>query len=516
MRDGYLLVFVKVVRAKHDRHTKIIPGEGGHVILVVYISGMSSHDPNVVSDIPYRWDKSHSVNDLVANYGYLEAGQHTTMHVSVAGRLMRRRDQGKIVFGTLRDQTGDIQLFAPAAVTPFHANFKQISIGDWIGVQGQIMTTKRGELSIKVLGWSMLAETEATFPDKWHGITDPDARYRQRYLELWSNPDSRETFRKRSQILMSLRRVLHEQDFVEVETPVLHPIPGGATAKPFITHHEAMNADMYLRIAPELYLKRLVVGGMERVFEIGRVFRNEGISTRHNPEFTELELYWAYSDYHDMMNLTESLIEDVAIEVCGSSSVLQDGVEIDLSTPWRRATMDELITEHVGIEANVDTPRSELQAYAREVGVSVDKSWGSGKILTEIYEKVVEPRIEQPTFVIDYPVEVSPLARRHRTREGYTERFEVVVDGKELCNAFTELVDAAEQRERFEKQAQLREEGDDEAMTVDEDYLKALDHGMPPTAGLGIGIDRLVMLLTGNTSIRDTVLFPTLRSLRDE
>ena len=462
-------------------------------------------------DIPYRFERSHAVAGVIEAFGGLEAGVETGTVVSVAGRLMLRRDQGRLAFGTLQDATGRIQLFATAAATPSFEQFTALSIGDWLGVRGVVMATRRGELSVRVDEWVVLARARRPFPDKWHGLTDPDTRYRQRYVDLWVSDDTRAAFARRSEIVASMRHRLTEQGFVEVETPMLHPIPGGAAARPFVTHHEALRADLYLRVAPELYLKRLVVGGMERVYEIGRVFRNEGISTRHNPEFTMLELYWAYADHTDIMELTETLVAGVAADVCGSTTVVYDGREIDLSTPWRRATMEEVIAECAGVEVSLGSGATGLRACCDRLGIATEAGWGAGKLLLEIYEKAAEPNLWGPVFVTDYPAEVSPLSRRHRSRPGYAERFEGIVAGRELCNAFTELVNPDEQRSRFEAQAELRAAGDDEAMLVDEDYLRALEYGLPPTGGLGIGVDRLVMLLTDTQAIRDAVLFPTLR-----
>ena len=461
--------------------------------------------------IPYRFERSHAVGDVVKAFEGLEAGVETDTVVSIAGRLMLRRDQGRLAFGTLQDATGRIQLFATAAATVSFEQFTALSIGDWVGARGAVMATRRGELSVRVDDWVVLARACRQFPDKWHGLTDPDTRYRQRYVDLWVSDDARAAFARRSQIVAGLRHRLEAQGFIEVETPMLHPIPGGAAARPFVTHHEALHADLYLRVAPELYLKRLVVGGMERVYEIGRVFRNEGISTRHNPEFTMLELYWAYADHTDIMELTENLVAGVAADVCGSTTVVYDGREVDLAPPWRRATMEEVIAEQTGVEVSLDAPTSELAARCHSLGIATEAGWGPGKLLLEIYEKAAEPNLWGPVFVTDYPAEVSPLSRQHRTRPGYAERFEGIVAGRELCNAFTELVDPAEQRSRFEAQAALRAAGDDEAMAVDEDYLRALEYGLPPTGGLGIGVDRLVMLLTDTQAIRDAVLFPTLR-----
>jgi len=462
--------------------------------------------------VPYRFDVSHSTSDVVDAHRGLEPGVETDHVVTVAGRLMLRRDQGRIAFGTLQDSSGRIQLFATTKLTEQFEGFTSLSIGDWIAVTGVVMTTRRGELSVRVDEWTVLANARRSFPDKWHGISDPDVRYRQRYVDLWVTDEARDAFEKRSKIVSAIRSRLAERDFVEVETPMLHPIPGGATARPFTTHHNALDADLFLRIAPELYLKRLVVGGMERVFEIGRVFRNEGMSTRHNPEFTMLELYWAYADYHQMMELVETLIEGVAVDVLGSAKVEYDGRELDLTAPWRRATMEELILEHAEIAISLDTPRDELVAICERFGVEVRDSYGPGKLILEIYEKTTEAHLWGPVFVTDYPKEVSPLARDHRDRPGYTERFEGILAGRELLNAFSELLDPDEQRARFEAQEAEKAAGDDEAMVLDSDYLRALEYGLPPTAGLGIGIDRLVMLLTGTTTIRDVILFPTLRS----
>ncbi|MDG1409526.1 MAG: lysine--tRNA ligase [Acidimicrobiales bacterium] len=461
--------------------------------------------------VPYRYDVTHSTAEIVEAHGDMEAGTETEVVVTVAGRLMLRRDQGKVAFGSLQDSTGRIQLFAMAKSTPDFDGFTGLSIGDWIAVTGVVMMTRRGELSVRVDAWTVLAHAQRPFPDKWHGISDPDTRYRQRYVDLWVTEESRTAFRQRSQIVAAIRNWLHERDFIEVETPTLHPIPGGALARPFTTHHNALDTELFLRIAPELYLKRLVVGGMERVFEMARVFRNEGMSTRHNPEFTMLELYWAYADYDDMMTLTEDMVAAASLAIHGTTVIEYDGRDVDLTTPWRRATMEELIVEHAGVHVSLDTPIDELRALCDKFGVETKPHYGPGKLILEIYEKTCEAQLWGPVFVTDYPVEVSPLSREHRARPGYTERFEAIVAGRELCNGFSELNDPVIQRERFEAQEGDRDAGDDEAMVVDEDYIRALEYGLPGTAGLGIGIDRLVMLLTNTTTIRDVVLFPTLR-----
>ncbi len=462
-------------------------------------------------DQPYTYDVDTRAAQIHDRFGDLEPGVETGEVVGVAGRLMLRRVQGKLAFGTLQDSSGQVQLFATAAGTPGFGEFCDLNLGDWIGVRGEVMTTRRGEVSVRVDDWTLLAPTRRPFPDKWHGITDPDTRFRQRYVDLWVTPEARRTFELRSRMVSAIRRFLEDRDYLEVETPVFHPIPGGALARPFETHHQALDAQLYLRIAPELYLKRLVVGGFERVFEIARVFRNEGISTRHNPEFTMLECYEAYADYHTHMALTEELVAHLAEQLCGTTSLSHGGRPLDLSAPWRRATLADLTSERVGEEVSIHTPLDRLRTLCVDHGVPADDSWGPGKLLLELYEKTTEGDLWDPTFVTDYPEEVSPLSRRHRSEPGLVERFEGIVVGRELCNGFSELTDPTVQRERFVEQAGRRDAGDDEAMVVDRDYLRALDYGLPPTVGLGIGIDRLVMLLADVGSIRDVVLFPTLR-----
>jgi len=461
--------------------------------------------------IPYRFDPSHSIEEIRETHSDIEDGSETGIQVVVAGRLMLKRDQGKIVFGTLQDSTGRIQLFAPEKTTPNFTELTNLHLGDWLGVTGEIIKTRKGELSVKVSEWVRLAEARRPFPDKWHGISDTDMRYRQRYVDLWVTEETRQTFLIRSRVISLTRRWLEERDFIEVETPVFHPIPGGALARPFTTHHNALDVDLYLRIAPELYLKRLVVGGFEKVYEIARVFRNEGLSTRHNPEFTMLELYQAYADYTDIMEMVENLMEYLALEILGTTTLTHGDRSFDLKAPWRRASMLELLSEYASIEVNLNTPRSELTELCDQHEVPIKDHYGPGKIILELYEKTVEPKLWDPIFVTDYPKEVSPLSRDHREDSGWVERFEAIVAGRELCNAFTELIDPEEQRSRFLGQEEEKAAGDEEAMVVDEDYLRSLEYGLPPTAGIGIGIDRLVMLLTGDTAIRDVILFPTLR-----
>jgi lysyl-tRNA synthetase class 2 len=460
---------------------------------------------------PYRVEVTDRAADLQAAFAELDDGADSGSTATVAGRVMLLRDMGGRTFATLRDSSGSIQLMATAQDTEDYKELTARNLGDWIVATGEVIRSRRGELSVAVDRWQLLAEAHRGFGDKWKGITDTDLRYRQRYADLWANEGSRRVFQARSRVMLETRRFLEGRGFVEVETPLLHPIPGGALARPFVTHHNALDLDLYLRVAPELYLKRLVVGGFERVFELGRVFRNEGLSPRHNPEFTMLELYQAYADYGDIMELTEELVAHLARRVTGSTVITYGGREVDLTPPWARASLTDLVEQHAGVRLDVRMPLDELRRIATDHGVGVDASWGQGKLVLQIYEKTTEAALWGPVFVLDYPKEVSPLARDHRELPGVVERFEPVVAGRELGNAFSELVDPDEQRRRFEDQARARAGGDDEAMAVDEDYLRALEYGLPPTGGLGIGMDRLVMLLTDSHSIRDVVLFPTLR-----
>jgi lysyl-tRNA synthetase class 2 len=464
-----------------------------------------------VREIGYRFETTSGAGDAARSFAHLETGEESGVTVAVAGRIMRSRPQGKLAFAELRDWTGGIQLFALAALTPDFEEFCRLSLGDWIGVSGEVVRTQRGELSVKVASWELLARARRGFGDKWHGVSDPDIRYRQRELDLWANDGVREIFLLRSKVVASIRRRLAAAGFVEVETPVLHPILGGATARPFVTHYNALHTDVYLRIATELYLKRCVVGGLERVFEIGRTFRNEGLSPRHNPEFTMLELYQAYGDYTDMMVICEDIVAGTAEELLGTTVIAYQGREIDLTPPWRRATLEELIAEHAGVEVDLSMGAEHLRAVAGGLGVPFEPWYGPGKLILEIYEKTTESELWGPVFVCDYPQEVSPLAREHRAKPGYVERFEPIIAGREIGNAFSELADPDDQRERFEEQEAERARGDDEAMSVDWDYLRALELGLPPTGGLGLGIDRLVMLYADVANIKEVLLFPALR-----
>ncbi len=460
---------------------------------------------------PYRFEKSDSTASVRERFGDIETATMTDQRVNVAGRVMLLRVQGKVAFAELRDETGAVQLFArPNDLNSFE-RFCNLSLGDWIGVSGLVGKTRRGELSIFIDDLKVLAIARRGFGDKWHGITDVDTRYRQRYVDLWTSPTSRNILSTRFKVTSLIRRFLEDRGFVEVETPILHPLAGGALARPFKTHHNALDMDLFLRIAPELYLKRLIVGGFEKVFEIGRVFRNEGISPRHNPEFTMLELYEAYADYQDIMLLTETLISDIVVAIHGSTKISYQGEQLDFSVPWERSTLEELASTSTGLEISLDTPMEVLKSYADQFGISSEPGWGPGKLVLEIYEKTTESKLWNPTFVTDFPTEVSPLSRDHRTKPSRVERFEAIVAGRELANAFSELVDPDEQRARFKHQVELGRQGDDEAMSMDEDYLRALEYGMPPTGGLGIGIDRLIMLLCDTSQIREVIAFPVMR-----
>ena len=469
---------------------------------------------------PYAltFEPSHRMAELQADHADLPNGEERELSVAVAGRVMTRRVMGKLAFFTLADETGTIQLFLEKAGLEAQQEgwFKQITslvdAGDWLGVSGTLRRTDRGELSVKVSDWRMLSKSLQPLPDKWHGLADVEKRYRQRYLDLIVSPQSRETFRRRALLVSGIRRWLDERQFLEIETPVLQSEAGGADARPFITHHNTLDLPLYLRIATELHLKRLVVGGFERVYELGRIFRNEGMSTRHNPEFTSVEVYQAYSDYIGMMELTEAMIAEVCQQVCGGTRIHYQGTDIDLTPPWRRATMHELVEEATGLNFEAFTSREQAAAAMEAAGLEVPGAADSvGRLLNEAFEQRVEASLIQPTFVTDYPIEISPLARKHRSKPGLVERFELFIVGRETANAFSELIDPVDQRQRLEAQQARKAAGDLEAQGLDEDFVHALEVGMPPTGGLGIGIDRLVMLLTDSPSIRDVIAFPLMR-----
>lgn len=438
--------------------------------------------------------------------------------VSVAGRLMSKRGMGKASFADLRDRYGRIQLYVRVdelGEVPYAA-YKKLDIGDIVGVRGEVFKTHKGEISIKASEVTLLAKSLQPLPEKWHGLKDTDLRYRRRYVDLIINPEVRETFEKRSAIIREIRNFMDNRGFIEVDTPMLNTIPGGAAARPFITHHNALDIDMYMRIATELHLKRLIVGGMERVYEMGRIFRNEGMDVKHNPEFTTIELYQAYTDYHGMMEITEAMIKHVAKTVCGTLQITYQGTEIDFEKPFAVLSMIDAIKQYSGVDFHTIQTDAEACAAARKVGLEIEDGTPRGNVINEMFEEFVEDKLIQPTFIIDYPVEVSPLSKRKADQPELTERFELFVYGRELANAFSELNDPIDQRGRFLKQVEARNAGDEEANMMDEDFLLALEYGMPPTGGMGMGIDRLVMLLTDSYSIRDVLLFPTMKPIADK
>ncbi len=468
---------------------------------------------------PVRFDRTHTLKAVREQWDdAIEAGSTTDDVVRIAGRVLLKRTQGRLIFAKVRDGTGELQLFVSQGELgkeSFARFGDEVDRGDWVGVEGKVMKTKLGELSVDLSSFQLLSKALRPLPEKWHGLSDTDTRYRQRYVDLIANDDARRVFDVRFRGIGAMRRFLAERGFIEVETPVLHPISGGATARPFSTHHNALDMELYLRIAPELYLKRLIVGGYDRVFELARVFRNEGLDTRHNPEFTMLELYESFADYHDMMRLTEELIADAAGVATGGTTVEWDGVKVDLEPPFARRTLVDLVREHAGVDVHPSQSLEELRATCDALGVPWEKSWRTGKLVLEIYDKTTESKITDPTFVCDYPRDVSPLARTHRDDPTMTERFELIVHGRELANAFSELNDPVEQLRRFEAQASLKQLGDDEAQDIDADYVRALEYGLPPTGGMGLGVDRLIMLLAGVSSIREVILFPHLRPEAD-
>jgi len=476
---------------------------------------------NGVKAYPYNFDKTHTTLEILSNFK--DEAPEELAEVAVAGRIMSIRKMGKASFFHILDELGKIQIYLKKDDQPdFYENFKLLDIGDIVGVKGYAFRTKMGEISVHSKEVQLLCKSLTPIPvakeetDEqgnkvvYDAFSDKEVRYRKRYLDLIVNYENREVFRKRSKVISTMRRYFDDKGWLEVETPVLQPIYGGASARPFMTHHNALDIPLYLRIADELYLKRLIVGGFEGVYEISKNFRNEGMDKKHNPEFTSMEIYVAYKDYNWMMEMTEDVINQIAMTINGSELVKLDEVEINLAKPFRRAKMFDLYKEYTGYDLMGKT-KDELVEIANKIHVKVDSSMSHMKILDEIFGEKVEPNLIQPTFVVDYPLEMSPLAKKHRTEEGLVERFELFVNGSELANAFSELNDARDQRARLEEQALSRAAGDEEAMIVDEDFLNALEIGMPPTAGLGIGIDRLVMLLTNNKSIRDVLLFPQMK-----
>ncbi len=462
-----------------------------------------------------RFERTHLAEELIQQYGEIEKEELDQKGISttIAGRVMTKRGKGKAGFAHLQDLTGQIQIYVrvDAVGEEQYDLFNNTDLGDIVGVQGTLFKTKVGELSIKVQDFQLLTKALRPLPDKFHGLKDVEQRYRQRYLDLISSQDSRKTFITRSKIIQAMRRYLDDHGYLEVETPMMHAIAGGAAARPFITHHNALDMELYMRIAIELHLKRLIVGGLEKVYEIGRVFRNEGVSTRHNPEFTMIELYEAYADYRDIMSLTENLIAHIAQEVLGTTTIEYGEYTVNLKPEWKRLHMVDAIKEYTGVDFwNVDTVE-EAKQLAKEHNVEIKDTMLYGHIVNEFFEQKVEEKLIQPTFIYGHPVEISPLAKKNEDDPRFTDRFELFIVAREHANAFTELNDPIDQRERFEAQLKEREQGNDEAHMMDDDFVEALEYGMPPTGGLGIGVDRLVMLLTNSPSIRDVLLFPLMR-----
>lgn len=459
-----------------------------------------------------RFERTHTTSQILNGYADLEGKD-----VTIAGRIMAIRRMGKASFAHIQDVSGQIQIYVRLndVGEELYDLFTHLDIGDIIGVQGFVFRTRTEEISVHAQRLVLLSKSLLPLPEKWHGLKDVELRYRQRHVDLIVNPEVKNVFILRSKIIQAMRRYLDSKGFLEVETPTMHAIAGGASARPFITHHNALDIDLYMRIALELHLKRLIVGGLEKVYEIGRVFRNEGISTRHNPEFTMIELYQAYADYHDMMDITEQMISRIAQEVLGTQKITYQGTEIDLTPPWPRMTMVDAVKKYTGIDYREFSSDEQARAAAAKAGVHVAGDATRGTVLNELFEAKVEENLVQPTFIIDYPIEISPLAKRREDDPNFTYRFEVFITAREFGNAFSELNDPVDQRERFVKQMEQRAKGDEEAQMHDEDFVRALEVGMPPTGGLGIGIDRLIMLLTDSASIRDVILFPTLRPRED-
>ncbi|MBL4953541.1 lysine--tRNA ligase [Neobacillus sp. YIM B02564] len=483
--------------------------------LIVRREKMAEMRANGIDPFGKRFERTHLAKDIIDAYESLtnEELEEKNISVRLAGRIMTKRGKGKAGFAHIQDLSGQIQIYVrqDAVGEESYKIFTSADLGDIVGVAGHVFKTKTGELSIKVLDFTFLSKALRPLPDKFHGLKDVEQRYRQRYLDLIMNQESKETFITRSKIIRSMRRYLDDNGYLEVETPMMHAIAGGAAARPFITHHNALDMQLYMRIAIELHLKRLIVGGLEKVYEIGRVFRNEGVSTRHNPEFTMIELYEAYADFHDIMTLTENVIAYVAQDVLGTTTIQYGEYEVNLKPEWKRLHMVDAIKEYTGVDFWKEMSVEEARALAKEHGVEINDNMQFGHIVNEFFEQKVEEKLIQPTFIYGHPVEVSPLAKKNEKDPRFTDRFELFIVAREHANAFTELNDPIDQRERFEAQLKEREQGNDEAHMMDEDYIEALEYGMPPTGGLGIGIDRLVMLLTNSPSIRDVLLFPLMR-----
>ena len=494
------------------RDEVITTGEELNELMRVRREKMAAIAARGIEPFGRKYNFSHHAADVTGCFDELE-GQT----VRLAGRVMAVRGHGKASFAHLMDMSGRVQLYfrQDAVGEAEYEEFGLLDIGDIIGVEGEVFRTQKGEISVKVVSFELLAKSLRPLPEKWHGLKDVETRYRQRYLDLIVNPEVRDTFVARSRVIKAFRQYFDAQGYLEVETPMMHPIAGGAAARPFVTHHNALDMKLYMRIAPELYLKRLIVGGFEKVYEINRVFRNEGISIKHNPEFTLLESYQAYADYNDIMALTEQVIAHAAVEVLGTTKITYQGQEIDLTPPWPRVSMTDAIKKYAGVDFTTVKTVAEARAIADKLGVKYEAKQGVGAILNNVFEEVCEEHLVQPTFITGHPTEISPLAKRNKDNPDITDRFEAFIFAREIANGFSELNDPIDQKERFVNQVAQRESGDDEAHMMDDDYVTALEFGMPPTGGLGIGVDRLVMFFTDNYSIRDVILFPHMRPQRD-
>lgn len=466
-----------------------------------------------IEPFAYNFNKEVDSQFILEKYKNIESGKESDEEYSIAGRIVLKRGHGKASFAHIQDENGKIQIYVKLdnVGQDNYELFEKTDIGDFIGVKGKIFRTRTQEITVKVNNFTLLTKSLHPLPEKWHGLQDIEMRYRERYVDLIVNPDVKKVFETRSRVISHIRRQLESRGFLEVETPILHVLQGGAAAKPFKTHHNALNMPLFLRVAPELYLKRLIVGGFEKVFELGRVFRNEGISFKHNPEYTMIEIYQAYADYNDIMKLTEDVISDSMQNAIGTLKINYKGHDLDFKTPWKKIALKDALEEFAGID--IDVPEEDLRKLAKDRGVDEAFTFGIGKLINELYDRFVEPHLIQPTFIIDYPIETSPLAKKKRDNPKLVERFEVIAAGMEIANAFSELNDPIDQRKRFEKQMELKKAGDEEAESLDEDYIRALEYGMPPTGGLGIGIDRLIMLITDSHSIRDVLLFPHMKLL---
>jgi lysyl-tRNA synthetase class 2 len=495
-----------------SREQTVLTGEDLNELMRVRREKMAAIAARGIEPFGRKYHFTHHARDIIADFAALEGKS-----VRIAGRIVAVRGHGKASFAHLMDMSGRIQLYLRQDVLgeAAYEEFGLMDIGDLVGVEGEVFRTQKGEISVKATSLEMLAKSLRPLPEKWHGLKDVETRYRQRYLDLIVNPEVRDTFVIRSNVIKALRCYLDQQGYLEVETPMMHPIAGGAAARPFVTHHNALDMKLYMRIAPELYLKRLIVGGFEKVYEINRVFRNEGISIKHNPEFTLLELYQAFADYNDIMALTEQIIAYVAREVLGTAKITYQGQEIDLTPPWPRLSMTEAIKKYADVDFAVVKTVAEARAIADKLGVKYEPKQGVGAILNSVFEATAEEHLVQPIFITGHPTEISPLAKRNKDNPDITDRFEAFIFGREIANGFSELNDPLDQKERFLGQVAQRESGDDEAHMMDEDYVTALEFGMPPTGGLGIGVDRLIMFLTDNYSIRDVILFPHMRPQRD-